>query len=136
VGRSANQKSIKKLRLNGRSFQDLIWLKTGIVSQSAQSGANFNAGRGMTGEFSVNGQRTESNSYTVDGVSANLGAAAGNSMTIGAGSSGSIASATALGTTQALVSVDDLQEFRVQSSTYSAEYGRNPGGQFSFGTKS
>ena len=44
--------------------------------------------------------------------------------------------ATALGTTQALVSVDDLQEFRVQSSTYSAEYGRNPGGQFAFETKS
>ena len=43
---------------------------------------------------------------------------------------------TALGTTQALVSVDDLQEFRVQSSTYSAENGRNPGGQFAFETKS
>ena len=46
------------------------------------------------------------------------------------------AASTALGTTQALVSVDDLQEFRVQSSTYSAEYGRNPGGQFAFETKS
>ncbi|PYT48204.1 MAG: TonB-dependent receptor [Acidobacteria bacterium] len=136
VGTVVDQTYIKNMPLNGRSFQDLILLTPGIVTQSAQSGANFNAGRGMTGEFSVNGQRTESNSYTVDGVSANLGAAAGNNMTIGAGSSGSIASATALGTTQALVSVDDLQEFRVQSSTYSAEYGRNPGGQFSFGTRS
>jgi len=32
--------------------------------------------------------------------------------------------------------VEALDEFRVQSSTYSAEYGRNPGGQFSFATKS
>src|SRR5207247_4522575 len=136
VGTVVDQTYIKNMPLNGRSFQDLILLTPGIVTQSAQSGANFNAGRGMTGEFSVNGQRTESDRYTVDGVSANLGAAVGNNMTIGAGSSGSIASATALGTTQALVSVDDLQEFRVQSSTYSAEYGRNPGGQFSFGTKS
>jgi len=52
------------------------------------------------------------------------------------GPSGSLAASTALGTTQALVSVDSLQEFRVQSSTYSAEYGRNPGGQFAFETKS
>src|SRR5881296_2214060 len=100
VGTVVDQTYIKNMPLNGRSFQDLILLTPGIVTQSAQSGANFNAGRGMTGEFSVNGQRTESNSYTVDGVSANLGAAAGNNMTIGAGSSGSIASATALGTTQ------------------------------------
>src|SRR5437899_1262447 len=57
-------------------------------------------------------------------------------MMIGAGTSGSVPTATALGTTQALVSIDDLQEFRVQSSTYSAEYGRNPGGQFAFQTKS
>ena len=57
-------------------------------------------------------------------------------MTQAAGASGSLPGATALGTTQALVSVDDLQEFRVQSSTYSAEYGRNPGGQFAFETKS
>ena len=81
-------------------------------------------------------QRTESNYYTVDGVSGNVGAAPGLGMLLGAGPSGSVAAATTLGTTQALVSVDDLQEFRVQSSTYSAEYGRSPGGQFAFDTKS
>ena len=79
---------------------------------------------------------TDENYYTVDGVSANVGATAGLNMIAGAGASGSLAASTALGTTQALVSVDDLQEFRVNSSTYSAEYGRNPGGQFAFETKS
>ena len=72
----------------------------------------------------------------MDGVSANVGGAAGLGMTQGAGASGSLAASTALGTTQGIVSLDDLQEFRVQSSTYSAEYGRNPGGQFAFETKS
>jgi hypothetical protein len=122
---------VENMPLNGRSFQDLILLTPGIVTQSPQAGAVL----GQNGEFSVNGQRTESNSYTVDGVSANVGASSGIGLTSWAGASGSIAASTALGTTQALVSVDDLQEFRVQSSTYSAEYGRNPGGQFAFETK-
>src|SRR5205814_7871672 len=78
----------------------------------------------------------EANNYTVDGASANLGATPGVFMITSAGLTGSLPGATALGTTQALVSVDDLQEFRVQSSSYSAEYGRNPGGQFAFETKS
>ena len=136
LGTVVDQTYVKNMPLNGRSFQNLILLTPGIVTQSSQSSLNGAAGNGMTGEFSVNGQRTESNNYIVDGVSANLGAASGIFLVSGAGASGSLPGATALGTTQALVSVDDLQEFRVQSSTYSAEYGRNPGGQFSFETKS
>jgi hypothetical protein len=132
-----DQTYVENMPLNGRSFQDLILLTPGVVTQSPQtSGAASYYGVGQTGEFSVNGQRTESNYYTVDGVSANVGASAGGNMTQSAGASGSLPGATALGTTQALVSVDALQEFRVQSSTYSAEYGRNPGGQFAFETKS
>jgi hypothetical protein len=123
---------VENMPLNGRSFQDLILLTPGILTQSPQSGL----GVGQTGELSVNGQRTESNNYTVDGVSANVGVTAGQGMILGAGASGSLPGATTLGTTQALVSVDSLQEFRVQSSTYSAEYGRNSGGQFAFETKS
>jgi len=123
---------VKNMPLNGRSFQDLILLTPGITTISPQSSGAL----GQTGEFSVNGQRTESNYYIVDGVSANVGAAAGGNQYYYAGASGSLPGATALGTTQSLVSVDDLQEFRVNSSTYSAEYGRNPGGQFAFETKS
>jgi len=125
-----DSKFVENMPLNGRSFQDLILLAPGIVPNNPQQ---TNSGFGVTGEFSVNGQRTESNSYMVDGVSANIGASNVNS---GAAPSGSLPAATALGTTQALVSVDALQEFRVESSTYSAEYGRNPGGQFAMVTRS
>jgi hypothetical protein len=135
VSTVVDQTYVKDMPLNGRSFQDLILLTPGTVTLTPQS-SSIMSGLGISGEFSVNGQRPESNYYTVDGVSANTGAVAGANMLQGAGSSGSVSAATALGTTQALVSVDDLQEFRVQSSTYSAEYGRNPGGQFVFETKS
>lgn len=132
-----DQNYVKNMPLNGRSFQDLILLTPGIVTQTPQaSEQSATTGLGMTGEFSVNGQRPESNYYTVDGVSANVGVAAGQNVFLGSSAGGSLAASTALGTTQGLVSVDDLQEFRVESSTYSAEYGRNPGGQFSFETKS
>lgn len=134
VSTVVDQNYVANMPLNGRSFQNLILLTPGSVTQSPQNSPNSNLGQ--TGEFSVNGQRAESNYYTVDGVSANTGAAPGLLMLEWAGASGSVPAATALGTTQSLVSVDDLKEFRVQSSTYSAEYGRNPGGQFSFETKS
>lgn len=135
VSTVVDQTYVKNMPLNGRSLQDLILLTPGTVNLSPQTVAGVGADIGQ-GEFNVDGQRSDANYFTVDGVSANVGAAAGNTNTIGGFSSGSIASATALGTTQALVSVEDLQEFRVQSSTYSAEYGRTPGGQFALETKS
>jgi hypothetical protein len=124
-----DQKFVENIPLNGRSFQDLILLSPGVITNSPQSTSNL----GVSGEFSVNGQRTESNYYTVDGVSANDGA---TSIVGGAALSGSLPASTALGTTQGLVSADALQEFRVESSTYSAQYGRNPGGQFVMVTRS
>ena len=129
VSTVVDQNYVANMPLNGRSFQDLILLSPGVVTNTPQQGGST----GSTGEFSVNGQRTESNYYTVDGVSANTGTYPDPS---GAGNTGSLPAATALGTTQALLSVDALQEFRVQGSTYSAEYGRNPGGQFSLVSRS
>lgn len=126
-----DRKFVENVPLNGRSFQDLIQMTPGVVTQSPQT---TNASPGYLGEFSVNGQRTESNYYTVDGVSATGGGAAGGNAQ--PGNSGAVASSTALGTTQSILSVDALQEFRVSSSTYSAQYGRSPGGQFSFSTRS
>lgn len=116
------------LPMNGRSFQTLITLTPGVITVPG-------AVNGDQGEFSINGQRTEANYFTVDGVASNTGSSAesgGN----GGGVGGATPSETALGTTQSLVSVDDLQEFRINTSSYSAEYGRTPGGQIAFLTRS
>jgi hypothetical protein len=120
---------VENMPLNGRSFQSLETLIPGTSLVPSQ-------GVGQGGEITVNGQRTEENYFTVDGVSINTGINGANSVGSGAGFSGSVPGETALGTTQSLVSVDDLQEFRATTSTYSAEYGRTPGGQFSFVTRS
>jgi hypothetical protein len=127
-----DRKFVQNIPLNGRSFQDLISMTPGVVTQSPQNTSQFS---GYAGDFSVNGQRTESNYYTVDGVSGNISAGDGFGA-YGPGNSGAVAAATALGTTQSLVSVDALQEFRVLSSSYSAQFGRSPGGQFSLATRS
>jgi len=113
------------LPLNGRSFQTLIDLTPGVVVTSS-NGTD-------TGQFSVNGQRAASNYWRVDGVSANVGSSAylgGNQP------SGSIGTASVLGGTNSLVSVDALQEFRIQTSTFAPEFGRTPGGQISIVTRS
>src|SRR5437667_2965015 len=69
VSTVVDQSYIKNMPLNGRSFQDLILLTPGAVTQTPQVSTNRGAsGVGITGEFSVNGQRQESNYYTVDGV--------------------------------------------------------------------
>ena len=122
---------VANMPLNGRSFQDLMTLSPG----TSLVPVNPYGGVGYSGEIVVNGQRTEANYFTVDGVSANTGVAAGASGQ-GAGPAGGVAGETALGSTQSLVSIDALQEFRATTSTYSAEYGRTPGGQFSFTTRS
>src|SRR5208282_2886580 len=108
VSTVVDQTYVKNMPLNGRSFQDLILLTPGTVTQSPQIGqlGSGTSVAGQYGEFSVNGQRTESNYYTVDGVSANVGAYTGSAN--GGGPSGSVAASTTLGTTQALVSVDAL----------------------------
>jgi hypothetical protein len=125
VGTVVDRQFVENIPLNGRSFQSLIALTPGVVVAPGTTGIN--------GEFSVNGQRTEANYYTVDGVAANTGSLAAGSAY---GASGSMPGNTALGTTQSLVSIDSLQEFRMQTSSYSAEYGRTPGGQISFVTRS
>ncbi len=125
VGTTVNRQFVQNLPLNGRSFQSLFELTPGVVLTPS--------GEGGQGQFSVNGQRTNANYITVDGVSANVSAAAGNNL--GQNATGSVPGFAATGGTNNLVSVDALQEFKIQTSTYAPEFGRTPGAQVSIVTR-
>jgi hypothetical protein len=113
----------ENLPLNGRSFQALIQLTPGVVLTQSTF---FDPG-----QFSINGQRAGSNYWMIDGVGANIGVSSA-----GTGFSGGLGAFSAQGGTNSLVSVDALQEFRIQTSTYAPEFGRTPGGQISILTRS
>jgi hypothetical protein len=127
VATVVDRQFVENIPLNGRSFQSLYSLTPGVVIAPSPNAVNFD------GQISVNGQRATSNAFMVDGVSANFGTAP--SLGPGPQTSGNLPSLTALGTTQSLVSVDALQEFKIQTSGYGAEYGRQPGGQVSIATR-
>jgi len=117
---------VENLPLNGRSFSSLIPLSPGVVLTPA----NFYE----EGQFSVNGQRPDANYFMVDGVSANLGTA-GSGANLLQGGAGQLPATSAFGGTSNLVSLDALEEFRIQTSTFAPEYGRTPGAQISVVTK-
>lgn len=131
VGTVIDRQFVADIPLNGRSFQTLVALSPGVVTNTPQASSGTPANNNQ-GQFSVNGMRSDMNNFSVDGASA-MNAPTYNSA---AGSAGSMASSTALGTTQALLSVDALEEFRIATSSYSAEYGRMPGAQVSFRSRS
>jgi len=126
VGTTVDRQFVSNLPLNGRSFQSLIALSPGVVITTSTS---FNRG-----QFSVNGQRANANYFTVDGVSANIGA--NSSDGISQDFAGSLPGMNTFGGTNSLVSVDALEEFKIQTSTFAPEFGRSPGGQVQILTRS
>jgi hypothetical protein len=126
VGTLVDRQFVGNLPLNGRSFQSLIALTPGTVFTKTNTDEQ--------GQFSVNGQRANANYFTIDGVSANVGVSL--TFTPAQASSGSLPGLSATGGTNNLVSIDALQEFKVLTSTYSPEFGRQPGAQVSIVTRS
>jgi Carboxypeptidase regulatory-like domain len=118
---------VENLPLNGRSFQSLIALTPGVVFTPSDAGSD-------QGQFSVAGQRAGSNYFTLDGVSVNFGAAVAQYQA--QNSNGGLPAFSAFGGTSSLVSVDALQEFRMETSTYAPEYGRESGSQVMLATRS
>jgi hypothetical protein len=117
----------ENLPLNGRSFNTLMQLTPGVVIAPTN---NFAA----PGQFSISGQRTDANNFTVDGVSANFGVTTGAQQQ--QSGTGTAQAFSAIGGTSSLVSVEALQEFRIETSSFAPEFGRSPGGQVILTTRS
>jgi len=105
--------TIRQLPLSTRNFQQLLVLQAGAQASVPNS---TDLGRGDTA-FSVNGQRTTSNSVKINGIDAN---------SIGTNSTPNLA----------VPSTESLQEFIVQTSLYDASNGRNAGGNVEAVTRS
>ena len=99
-------KEISQLELNGRNFTQLVTLVPGISNQTGQDEGQV----GITGsvQYSMNGGRVEYNNWELDG---------GDNMDNG--SNGSL---------NVFPSIDAIAEFKVLTSNYGAQYGRNGSG--------
>ena len=106
LGMSVTSLQIQNMPLNGRNTLDLALLQPGVIPSTAG---------GTTGTFSVSGGRQDSVTYLLDGgINNNL---LSNSFVINP-------------------NPDMIEEFKILTSTYNAEYGRNAGGIVSVVTKS
>jgi len=105
VGTVIDNQRIIDLPLNGRNFTALISLSPNVVSGFGTNGAASREGgdRSTVAQIAVGGQRQEWNYYTLDGVSN---------------------TDVNYGSYSFLPSIDALQEFKVQTGIYSAEFGR------------
>jgi len=99
IGQVISEKQVTDLPLNGRNFLQLLFLGAGAVETDGEQGSMR---QGVGSAISIMGARPTSNNFMLDGT-ANVD--------------------TSLGTVAAVLSIDAIQEFKEQTSTYSAEYG-------------
>jgi Carboxypeptidase regulatory-like domain len=114
LGGAVTGKEITQLELNGRNFTQLITLVPGVTNQSGQDEAQVGVNGNVA--FSVNGGRTEYNNWEMDG---------GDALDNGSNTSLNV-----------YPSVDAIAEFKVETSNYGAQYGRNGSGTVEIETKS
>src|SRR5580692_4258861 len=114
LGAVVNNRSVNELPLNARDTYQFLQLQPGVQSQLGSSGGTF-YGSSDAGAVSVNGGRSRSNNFSVNGGDAND-------------------QFVNLPTVQP--TPDAIEEFRVISNTFDAEYGRNSGAVVNVITKS
>jgi hypothetical protein len=114
LGAVINDRSVNELPLNTRDTYQFLQLQPGVQSQLGSSGSLF-AGSDDPGSVSVNGGRTRANNFSVNGGDAN----------------------DQFVNTPTIQPVPDaVEEFRVITNTFDAEYGRNSGSVVNVITKS
>ncbi len=128
VGTTISSQMVSALPSNGRTVQSLLALTPGMLTLTP-GGNGIATGEG---QISVDGMRTSENYMAVDGVSANID----THTNVQAETGGQTPGFGLLGTTQNLISTDALQEVKVQTSSYSAEYGTEAGAQIELASKS
>jgi hypothetical protein len=108
------------LPLNGRNVYTLAALTPGVFGWQPASGTG-GVGEGFEsiGRFTVNGGRDSSNAIMMDGVPVTVNANTAN-----------------MNANTAVPTVEGVEEFRIQTNSYSAEYGRSGGGVLTIATKS
>src|SRR5215468_995397 len=115
VSSLVSQKQVTELPLNGRNYAALVTMIPGV---SPGEGGNFAArGTGLDShvDMAVNGNVSNGNLWTVDGV---------NNMDVGSN-----------GTLLVFPSIDSIQEFRVERNSFSAEFGQAQGAVINLITK-
>ncbi|HXS01770.1 MAG TPA: carboxypeptidase regulatory-like domain-containing protein [Pyrinomonadaceae bacterium] len=114
-----NEKQVTELPLNGRNYAQLALMVPGVspVTQAGAGGAFATRGTGLNAgvDMAVNGNQSNTNLWTVDGV---------NNMDVGSNR-----------TLLVFPSVDSIQEFRVERNSFSAEFGQAQGAVVNLITK-
>ena len=120
LGTTVGTQTVTELPLASRNYTQIIGLSAG-TSVGVNNATSFGKG---TLDISVNGNTPGQNNFQMDGVA--IQSMAGN----GSANDGGIYVGIAV------PSPDAIQEFKIQTSTYDATYGRNPGANVNVVTKS
>jgi hypothetical protein len=107
-----DERMVKDLPLNGRSFDNLITLNPGAINYTSMKSVNTTTSEGNS--FSVDGRRPQDNLFLINGIEWT-----GTSQL--ADTPGSVSGY--------MLGIDAVREFNVLTDTYGAEYGKRAGGQ-------
>jgi hypothetical protein len=117
-----DERQIKQLPLNGRSYDQLITLNPGVVNYTGQRSGSIGTSNSSVGNmFAISGRRPQDNLFLLNGIEY---------------TGASLINVTPGGTSGQLLGVDAVREFNVVTDTYSASYGKRQGAQISIVTAS